>query len=69
VKVWNELKTGTNGRLYGVRYLLEPQELQGLQSAGIIGEVSEIVGMQQVADTVIADYERQTFTACGGLVQ
>ena len=69
MKVFSELKTGQDGKLYGLRYLLEAQELEGLQAAGIIGQVQEVVGMRQAADIVMAGYEMQEFMCSGGLVQ
>ena len=69
MKVFSELKNGTDGKVYGLRYLLEDQELAGLQNAGIIGDVQEVVGMRQAADIVMADFEKQQFEACGGIIQ
>ena len=69
MKVYQELKTGQDGKLYGVRYLLEPSELAGLQAAGLVGYAGEIIGMAQVAEVVLADFEKQAFTSFGGLIQ
>lgn len=69
MKVWSESKIGTDGLAYSVRYLLDKAELQGLQSAGLIGQVDEVVGMQDVADAVMAGFEKQVYTAYGGVVQ
>lgn len=69
MKVWSEPKIGSDGLVYSVRYLLDSAELQGLQSAGIIGQAAEIVGMQDVADAVMANFEKQAYTACGPVVQ
>ena len=67
--VWSEDKTGDDGLVYSVRYLLAREELIGMQQAGIIGPVAEIVGMQDVADSMLAGFEKQAFMACGGVVQ
>lgn len=32
MKVWSELKTGSDGRTYGVRYLLTDEECQHMQT-------------------------------------
>lgn len=56
IKVWNEFKTGADGRLYGVRYMLTNEELAGLQAAGIVGEVDQVLSMiadcQQIAEAL-----------------
>lgn len=69
MKVYQEFKTGNDGLAYSVRYLLDSEEVQGLQCAGVIGQVAQIVGMQEVADSVMAGFEKQAYTACGGVVQ
>ena len=69
MKVWTETKTGNDGLKYSVRYLLEDDELSGLQNAGVIGSVYQIVGMQEAADSVIAGFEKQIYTSFGGQVQ
>ena len=68
-KVWSETKTGGDGLVYSVRYFHDDDEIIGLQSAGLIGPVAEVIGMQDVADAVIAGLEKQIYTACGGQVQ
>lgn len=67
--VWGAIKRGTDGKDYGVRYLLTREELAGLQAAGLVGEVDEIVGMRTVADAIVAMYEREAVLACGGVMQ
>ena len=69
MKVWAEPKTGADGAEYSVRYLLDIEELNGLQSAGIIGPVSEIVGMQEVADCLLAGLKSRFIRLVGGVVQ
>lgn len=69
MKVYSTTAVGLDGAAYSVRFLLEPAELERLQSAGIIGEVSEVVGMQDIADSLIAGLEKQMHTAAGGLTQ
>ena len=69
MKVWSEIKEGRDGLTYSVRYLLDAEELNGLQSAGLIGPVDEVIGMQEAADIVMADFEKQQFEACGGTIQ
>lgn len=61
--------TGTDGLMYSVHILATPETLSGLQAAGIVGDVCEVIGMQQCADAVIAGLEMQMYTACGGALQ
>ena len=59
-----------DGRSFSVRYLLDADELAGLQAVGLIPDHAfEVVGMQDAADCVIAEMERQAYTARGGLAQ
>lgn len=61
---------GSDGKTYGVRLLLEPGELLGLQKAGLLPEdVVELVGMQEVSDRVCARFELQSLLAQGGRIQ
>lgn len=69
LKPWAEIKPGTDGKLYGVRYLLTAEEVAGLQRAGLIGEVAEIVGMQAVVDAMAAQFERDALLSEGGHIQ
>lgn len=69
MKVYSEEKQGTDGLGYSLRYLLEDSELCGLQQAGLIGKVSAVIGMKEAADGVLAGFEKQAFTACGGKIQ
>jgi hypothetical protein len=69
MKVYSATAIGLDGAAYNVRFLLEPEELLGLQRAGIVGEVTEVVGMQDLADALLADMEKQMHTAAGGLTQ
>lgn len=61
--------TGIDGHSYSVRLMLEPLELEVLQRVGVIGEVSEVVGMQATTDELIAGLQKEFYTACGGLPQ
>jgi hypothetical protein len=69
MKVYSTTAVGLDGAPYNVRFLLEPAELLGLQRAGIIGVVDEVLGMQDLADALVADMEKQMHTAAGGLTQ
>ena len=69
MKVWSEFKTGTDGRLYGVRYLLTDEECQHMRSIGLIGEVFEVVSMKTAADQVMAAFERDQLIHEGGALQ
>lgn len=66
---WAEFKRGPDGMLYSVRYLLTDSELAGLQRAGLIGEVFEVVGVQTAAAQLTAKYEKEAMLADGGYLQ
>lgn len=66
---WAETRHGSDGLPYSVRYLATEQEIDGWQAAGIVGEVSEIVGMQHVAEQAVALIEREMVLATGGEMQ
>jgi len=67
--VWSATDQAADGQIYSVRYLLTPDELAGLQAAGLVGNVEEVVGLQDVADGIVATFERDLVMACGGRVQ
>lgn len=69
VKAFAEQKTGADGRVYSVRYLLTEGELRGLQEAGLIGEVQEVIGVKEAKDALIAMWERSALIDAGGMVQ
>ena len=69
MKAYGEFKTGNDGKKYAVRYFLDEEEVAGLQQAGIIGDVVEIVGLQSAAETVVAMLERDFLAAAGALEQ
>ena len=69
MKAYSATLTGSDGLRHSVRYLLEEDELISLQSVGLVGDVLEIVGMQEVADTLVAGLQKEFYTACGGLPQ
>lgn len=69
MKVWSELKTGSDGRLYGVRYLLTDEECRHMRSIGLIGGVCEVISMKTAADQVMAAFERDQMVYDGGAIQ
>ena len=70
MKVYSAALILPDGRAYSVRYLLEPEELAGLQAAGLIPtHAFEVVGMQDAADCVLAELEKECHTALGGVIQ
>ena len=69
MKVWSETRTAPNGETYDVRLLLTDTEAQHLQAVGVVGQLWEIVGMQQVADVTMARFEMEAHTATGGILQ
>lgn len=48
MKVYSEIKTGTDGKSYSVRYLLTEEERTGLTEAGILGYTEEVIGIFDV---------------------
>lgn len=69
MKAYSYTAKGSDGFTYSVRLMLEEIELEALQRAGIIGEVSEVVGMQPTTDALIAGLQKEFYTACGGWPQ
>lgn len=69
MKVYSETKSSTDGHLFNIRYLLDKKELLGLQKAGLVGEVNEVIGMQEAAKSIVASYEAQQHFAEGGALQ
>jgi hypothetical protein len=69
MKVWTEIKTGTDGRLYGLRYLLTDEECRHMRSIGLIGDVLEVVSMKTAADQTMAAFERDQMLTNGGAIQ
>lgn len=69
MKCYSYDATGSDGFTYSVRLMLEEVELEALQRVGIIGAVSEIVGMQATTDALVAGLQKEFYTACGGLPQ
>ena len=70
MKAYSTTATGADGLAYSVRYLLEPDELAGLQAAGLVPmDAAEIVSLQSVVDGLVASFERDCWRAAGGVVQ
>jgi hypothetical protein len=69
MKVWTEIKTGTDGRLYGLRYLLTDEECRHMRSIGLIGDVLEVASMKTAADQTMAAFERDQMLTNGGAIQ
>ena len=51
--VWSETKVGNDSLAYSVRYLLDSEELFGLQAAGLIGSVDEVVGVSFIESACV----------------
>ena len=64
-----EVTSPLDGRTYGLRYLLTPEEKDGLQLAGLLPDTQEVVGLQKQADQMVAGLEKQMYTALGGVMQ
>ena len=70
MKPYSAFQTAANGDTYSVRYLLDAEELQALQAAGLVPmDAAEIVSLQSVVDGLIARFERDCYRAAGGVVQ
>jgi hypothetical protein len=69
MKVFSEIKTGTDGREYGIRYLLTDEEASWLRRVGLVGQLYEVVGMKAVADMAVAAIELDNHVGEGGAVQ
>jgi hypothetical protein len=69
MKIYSEIKTGTDGREYGIRYLLTEEEASWLRRVGLVGQLYEVVGMKAVADMAVAAIELDNHVGEGGAVQ
>ena len=69
MKIYSEIKTGTDGREYGIRYLLTDEEASWLRRVGLVGQLYEVVGMKAVADMAVAAIELDNHVGEGGTVQ
>ena len=70
MKVFSAAFVLPDKRTFSVRYLLEPEELAGLQAVGLIpNHAFEVVGMQDAADCLLAGLEKQVHAASGGAIQ
>lgn len=62
--------TASSGLIYSVRLLATEQELRGWQMAGLVPpDCLELVGMQEAANTLVAQFEVQAFVQAGGALQ
>lgn len=69
MKVYSFETIGADGNQYSVRLMLTPDELRGLQGALIVPlTVSEVIGVQNVADGLMATLERDLLVAQGAAV-
>ena len=69
VKLWSEIKTGKDGLAYSIRYMATDAEIEGWQAAGLVGDVSHVIEMQDVADQVVAMVESGWHRLAGGALQ
>ena len=69
LKVWSQSIRLPDGRVFEVPYLATAEHIKALQDVGLVGEVDEVVGMQEAADTEIAKLEIDAYAAFGGLIQ
>mgnify|MGYP001548575111 FL=1 len=69
-KVYSSKMIAPDGCAYSIRYLRDPDERAGLQSAGLVMDnCCEVIGMQDAADLIAADFEVQAETASGRRLQ
>lgn len=70
LKVYVELKTGNDGNVYPVRYVMLAEDVKPMQALGLIGpRVVENVTEQEAAAIMQAVAERGEILANGGLIQ
>lgn len=70
MKVYSACLILPDGRTFSVRYLLDAEELAALQAVGLVPDhASEVVGMQDAADYVLAQLELQAYAVNGGVFQ
>ena len=69
MKVWAEFRVGNDEKEYGLRYLLTDEEAEHLQKVGCVGTLYEVVSMKSVADSKIAEFERDQVLMDGGVIQ
>ncbi len=68
-RVWSQSIRLPDGRVFEIPYLATAEHIKALQAVGLVGEVDEVVGMQEAADTEIAKLEIDAYAAFGGLIQ
>ena len=68
-RVWSQLIRLPDGRVFEVPYLATAEHIKALQDVGLVGEVDEVVGMQEAADAELAQLEKQFHVDAGGMTQ
>ena len=68
-RVWSQSIRLPDGRVFDVPYLATAEHIKALQDVGLVGEVDEVVGMQDVADAEVAQLEKQFHVDAGGVMQ
>ena len=66
--VWNETRHSLDGKEYGVRLLLSETEAKYMQAIGILGELTQIIGMQPVADQQMLEFEKSAYVTNRGML-
>lgn len=61
LRAYSEGKKGKSGKEFVVRYLLAREHLAGLQAEGLVGDVDEVVGLQDCTDHVVASFRRESY--------
>ena len=70
MKIYSCQATGRSGITYSVRLMLEEGEVEALMQEGIIPlDTMEVLDMQDVADTMVAQIERRSLLDSGGVLQ
>ena len=68
-RVWSQSIRLPDGRVFEVPYLATAEHIKALQAVGLVGEVDEVVGMQEAADAEVAQLEKQFHMDTGWVMQ
>ena len=68
-RVWSQSIRLPDGRVFEVLHLATAEHIKALQAVGLVGDVDEVVGMQEAADAELAQLEKQFHVDSGGVTQ
>lgn len=70
MKPYSAFQATADGRVFSVRYLLDAEELQALQAAGLVPmDAAEIMGLQEVTDTSLLKLKRYCMPTADEITQ